>query len=350
MPEVVFMVGALLTLILVLFLSTLEVSVISISSTVVIIALLVVFIRIHRVPESEWWQIERWGKGRHRLTGKPHVLGPGLGITIRWLDKIVAKQRVQERPTPTGAQRVMAGNIEINIEGVLYWTIGHINTDRYSDGLKPNGELDVALDKEDIFKSVYGILPGETDPGAGVSVFGNSTLRNVAGQVGTPDFDHLEDSQREINRKIREEMNPAMVNWGTVALRHEITNLLPFDEDLRRKLQDPLRARKEKDSRTLLAEAEKAELINRAQGRQQEEILKAEGQATAAEHMKTVSTKLGEGLAGVAKSVKGLHALAQVTAVALSSAPMVDVMDALGERLRPQLPRRTVRQEDTTER
>jgi len=233
------------------------------------IALALLFIRVHIVPESKNLVVERFGSAL-TSTGAPRVLLPGLRFTIRFVDKIRKEQSIQEQTLDTRAQEVLAGGVLVNIDGILFWRVGHVV------GHDAAGQPEVEVSKEDVYKATYGIKPGEPDPLVGLREFAISTLRDVSSRIATPDFDKLEDAQKNINQEIRREMNEGTKNWGIVVMRHEIQNFRPATAAMLEALENSVRAVRDAKAQATRSEGVMQETINIAKGNKEKEILAGE--------------------------------------------------------------------------
>ncbi len=317
-------------------------------SLVVVVTLVIAGIR--KIDESERGVMERFGKNRLGIQydtegnikeenpGHPYILRPGLNFTIPLVDQLRIKQNIQERTLKIEGplkQKIQAAGVIWEVESVLYYKIGHIVGYRkgnkgaivetlppinYEEAEPQTGEEMwvpvVEVNDEDVHQATYGFNPGKFDPHDGVQDLAISTLRDIIGVIGSRSVkkdsegsseitavERLENSQDEINLRIRDEMNQATRNWGIVIMRHEITELLP-PENIRKQLQAKIEAQKQKeaeiirsegerDSRINKAEGEKQERIKLAEAKEQEQKLDAEGEAVRLERLAEAAEKPG---------------------------------------------------------
>lgn len=315
------------------------------------------------IPESERWVIERLGWAR-TWNGAPRVKKPGLRLILWKIDTVRAMQSLQEQLRETPLQgEVWAGKIKTTLQGKYYFKIGHLTPDAGGKDFLKNAAGEYVIgdpSDEDVYNATYRFYPQSSNPAEGLDAFVVATQRDVASRIATPDFDKLEDSMLNINELVTKQINTAAdaQRWGIVMTRHVLPVFKPADEKVQNALQDPLIQEKagqaaalrsvgekaarlnkeeaEKQARILQAEAERQEIILQAQGRKEEEILKAQAQAEASVNMNKVTIQLAAGLQEISKSFRGkMHPVAQFLGVLLSMAPGVDLIDALGERLRP---------------
>ncbi|MDP4840557.1 MAG: SPFH domain-containing protein, partial [Alphaproteobacteria bacterium] len=84
---------------------------------IVVLAVLVIYMGIKSVPQSEEWTVERFGK----FTG---LLRPGLNIIVPFVDRIGAKISVREQVIDVPSQDVITNdNAMVRVDGVVFFQI-----------------------------------------------------------------------------------------------------------------------------------------------------------------------------------------------------------------------------------
>ena len=84
---------------------------------IVVLAVLVIYMGIKSVPQSEEWTVERFGK----FTG---LLLPGLNIIVPFVDRIGVRISVREQVIDVPSQDVITNdNAMVRVDGVVFFQI-----------------------------------------------------------------------------------------------------------------------------------------------------------------------------------------------------------------------------------
>ncbi len=172
------------------------------------------------------------------------------------------------------------------------------------------------ITKDNVMLEINALLYAQiTDPKAAVYEIANlpeaieklaqTTLRNV---IGSMDLDETLISRDRINEKLRIILDEASDKWGVKVNRVELQEVNP-PEDIRRAMEQQMRAERNRRATILDAEGEKSAAILRAQGERESEILRsqgvAEGKIIAAQGEAEARLKVQEAEAKAIELIKG---------------------------------------------
>src|SRR5450830_1022924 len=204
----------------------------SITLVIFFIAIIFVIKTVKVVPQQHAWVVERIGK--YHAT-----LGPGLNIVVPFIDRIAYKHVLKEIPLDVPPQVcITRDNTQLQVDGILYFQI------------------------TDAMRASY----GSSNYIAAITQLAQTTLRSVIGKM---ELDKTFEERDHINTTIVSAIDESAANWGVKVLRYEIKDLTPPKEILH-----AMQAQ-------ITAEREKRALIAASEGRKQEQINRAEGQAAA---------------------------------------------------------------------
>jgi regulator of protease activity HflC (stomatin/prohibitin superfamily) len=206
---------------------------------IVVLAVLVIYMGIKSVPQSEEWTVERFGK----FTG---LLLPGLNIIVPFVDRIGARISVREQVIDVPSQDVITNdNAMVRVDGVVFFQI------------------------IDSVKAAYEVAGLE-------NAIVNLTMTNIRTVMGEMVLDGLLSNREKINATLLGVIDEATNPWGVKVTRIEIKDITPAP-DLVASMARQMKAEREKRATILEAEGVREAAILEAEGRRQASILKAEG-------------------------------------------------------------------------
>ena len=203
-----------------------------------VIILIIAFMSIKVVRQSEVYIIERLGKF-HK------VADAGLTIIVPFFDRVRSvvslKQQTMDIP-PQGV--ITKDNVTITIDTVVFYQI------------------------TDPAKAVYEIQSLKK----GIEYLAITTIRDIVGKM---DLDETFSSRDGINHQLRAILDEATDRWGCKIDRVEIKDINP-PADIRDAMEKQMNAERNKRALILEAEAERQSAITIAEGKKEAAILEAE--------------------------------------------------------------------------
>ena len=216
------------------------------------LALLLIFMGVRVVPQSEEHVVERFGKYRTTLSA-------GVNIVLPFVDSVKHKIIILERQLPDqNVSIITKDNVEVEVVTAVFYRI-----------------VDPA-------KSVYRIQ----DISRAIATTTESIIRSAGGKL---ELDDLQTSRDAMSDEILEKLDRAADEWGVDITRTEITDVI-VDEITKKAQRQQLNA--ERDRRATVAKAEgerqRVELeadarLYEAQKLAEAERIKADAQAYAVE-------------------------------------------------------------------
>lgn len=201
-----------------------------------VLILMAVLSAVRIVPQSEKYVVERFG----RLHS---VLGPGINLTVPFLDRVAHRISVLERQLPTNSQdAITADNVLLQVETSVFYRI-----------IEPE-------------KTVYRIR--DIDAAIATTVAGI-----VRSEIGTMELDQVQSNRASLITRIRESLANVVDDWGIEVTRAEILDV-NLDQATRAAMLQQLNA--ERARRAQVTEAE---------GKRRAVELAADGDLYAAEQL-----------------------------------------------------------------
>lgn len=177
---------------------------------------LLVFMGVRIVPQSEKYVVERFGKLRS-------VLGPGINLIVPFFDQVAHKLSILERQLPTNSQdAITRDNVLVQVESSVFYRI-----------IEPE-------------KTVYRIR----DIDAAISTTVTGIVRS---EIGTLDLDEVQSNRSELIVRIQSSLEKIVDDWGIEVTRAEILDV-NLDEATRSAMLQQLNA--ERARRASVTEAE----------------------------------------------------------------------------------------------
>ncbi|MEE9428890.1 MAG: SPFH domain-containing protein [Paracoccaceae bacterium] len=178
--------------------------------------ILLVFLGVRIVPQSEKFVVERFGRLRA-------VLGPGINFIVPFLDRVRHKVSVLERQLPSHSQdAITSDNVLVSVETSVFYRI-----------LEPE-------------KTVYRIR--DVDAAISTTVAGI-----VRAGIGEMELDEVQSNRQELIAKIQDQVANAVDDWGIEVTRAEILDV-NLDQATREAMLQQLNA--ERARRAQVTEAE----------------------------------------------------------------------------------------------
>lgn len=199
-----------------------------------VVILLAVTSAVKIVPQSEKYVVERFG----RLHA---VLGPGINLTVPFLDRVAHRISILERQLPTNSQdAITADNVLVQVETSVFYRI-----------IEPE-------------KTVYRIR--DIDAAIATTVAGI-----VRSEIGTMELDGVQSNRAQLITRIRESLANVVDDWGIEVTRAEILDVNLDDATRAAMLQQ------------LNAERARRAQVTEAEGKRRAVELAADGDLYAAE-------------------------------------------------------------------
>ncbi len=153
-----------------------------------VLILMAVLSAVKIVPQSEKYVVERFG----RLHA---VLGPGINLTVPFLDRVAHRISILERQLPTNSQdAITADNVLVQVETSVFYRI-----------IAPE-------------KTVYRIR--DIDAAIATTVAGI-----VRSEIGTMELDQVQSNRASLITRIRESLANVVDDWGIEVTRAEILDV-----------------------------------------------------------------------------------------------------------------------------
>ena len=207
-------------------------------------AVILVFLGVKSVPQTQQWTVERFGK-------YTKTLDPGLHLIIPAVDVISQQMSMKEEVMDIPVQDVITkDNATVGVDGVVFYQIVNAAQAAYQINNLVNAIENLAI----------------------------TNLRSVMGSMA---LDEVLSKRDLINAQLLRVVDDATTPWGVKVLRVEIKDINP-PEDLVNAMGRQMKA--ERDKRALILEAEgyrQAEILQ-AEGEKQAVMLEAEGRKIAA--------------------------------------------------------------------
>src|SRR5260364_168815 len=195
------------------------------------------------IPQQHAWVVERLGRYHKTLT-------PGPSLVVPFIDRIAHRHVLKEIPLDVPSQVCIThDNTQLQVDVVLYFQV------------------------TDPFKTSY----GSSNFVFAITQLSQTTLRSVIGKL---ELDKTFEEHELINHSIVNALDEAAANWGVKVLRYEIKDLTPPKEILHA-MQAQITAEREKRALIAASEGKKQEQINQAQGQAAATLAVAEANACA---------------------------------------------------------------------
>ena len=205
---------------------------------ILVIILIIAFMSIKIVKQSEVYIIERLGKFYK-------VADAGLTIIIPFLDHVRSVVSLKQQTMDVPPQGVITkDNVTITIDTVVFYQI------------------------TDPAKAVYEIQSLKK----GIEYLAITTIRDIIGKM---DLDETFSSRDGINNQLRVVLDEATDRWGCKIDRVEIKDITP-PADIRDAMEKEMNAERNKRAMILESEAQRQSAITIAEGKKQAAILEAD--------------------------------------------------------------------------
>ena len=202
----------------------------AIAIVIAVVAAIFILQTFKIVPQQNAWVIERLGKFDRTLT-------PGLKLVIPFIERVAYKHSLKEVPLDVPSQVcITRDNTQLQVDGIIYYQV------------------------TDPMRASY----GSSNYVFAITQLAQTLLRSVVGKM---ELDKTFEERDAINASVVNALDEAATNWGVKVLRYEIKDLTPPNEILR-----AMQAQ-------ITAEREKRALIAASEGRKQEQINIATGEA-----------------------------------------------------------------------
>ncbi|GAB3893009.1 stomatin-like protein [Larkinella knui] len=241
--------------------------------TLVILALLIVFMTVKVVPQQTAYVVERLGKFFD-------VLQPGITFIIPFFDRVAYKHSLKETALDIPEQIcITRDNVQVRVDGVIFIQI------------------------VDAQKASYGIA----DYRFAVIQLSQTTMRSEMGKI---ELDKTFEERTTLNQAVVRAIDEAAIGWGVKVLRYEIKNITP-PQSVLNAMEKQMQAEREKRAVILQSEGEKQSAINIAEGQKQKVVLESEGvrlrqineAAGEAEAIKSIADATAESIRKVAAAI-----------------------------------------------
>jgi regulator of protease activity HflC (stomatin/prohibitin superfamily) len=274
---------------------------------VLTISVLVIFLSLKVVPQTENWLVERMGKYNRTLNAGIHIVTP-------FFDRVAHKENILERQLPVkSVPSITKDNVQIEIKlAILY---------RVTDASRSWYRI------KNIDQAIETIITGI-----------------VRSTIGNSDLDEVQSNRRVLSETIETEIQHVTEEWGIVLTRVEIVDV-EVDAETRAAMQLQLNA--ERTRRALVREAEgkkqaanlaaDAELYTAQQQAQAQRVL-ADAQAYSVKIVAEAINNGGESAINFdikkiqAEAIKALGEL-PAAKIVLLPADLLDTLSSVASRL-----------------
>jgi len=210
----------------------------------IVFLIILFFLMVKSVPQSENWTVERFKK-------YSRTLKPGLKLIFPILESIGHRVNMMERVLNIGSQEVITkDNATIEADAIAFFQVTEAE------------------------KASYEVQNLQTS-------LENIIQTNIRSVIGSMDLDASLSNRETINSRLLNVIDEAVKSWGVKVTRIEIKDLKP-PPDITDAMAGQMKAEREKRAEVLQAEGEKQAAILRAEGLKVAQILEAEGRKEAA--------------------------------------------------------------------
>merc|ERR1719337_850407 len=193
------------------------------------------------VPQTEEWQIERFGKYSRSAQ-------PGLNFAIPFIESVAYKRSMKETTIPIHPQTAITkDNVHVKLDGAVYTRV------------------------DNAYNASYGI----EDPVSAVNVLAQSAMRK---EVGNLELDQLFLEREKLNSGIAAALDLASQPWGIRVFRYEIADI-HVDRSTREAMERQSNAERLRRAEVLESQGYREKLINQSEGERQGAINQAQGEA-----------------------------------------------------------------------
>ena len=178
-------------------------------------------------------------------------LGPGLNVTVPFIERMVYKETVREKVLDVPPQQcITRDNVSITVDAVVYWRI---------------------VDMEKAYYKVENLQ----------SAMVNLVLTQIRAEMGKLELDETFTARAEINELLLRELDISTDPWGVKITRVELRDISP-SKAVQDAMELQMTAERQKRADILTSEGERDSAINSARGRAESVVLDAEARQKSA--------------------------------------------------------------------